>query len=100
MVVMDQKSKSSDLIRALYKDSQEKGILRHLPNNPPFIFYDEFKIFIMKRYGADGHTIRSYRDKLLAFKFIQIDHVERVFFTFMESPEYKPAEPITKFFSD
>jgi hypothetical protein len=102
MVTQDPRSKASDLIRQFYRYCEQNKDIRIMQDRPPFVYYGRFKDFIMKTKGADPHTIRAYRDQLLAFKFIEIDHLERVFFTFKDSPDYRgnTAIPINKFFSD
>jgi hypothetical protein len=75
----------------LYAECLADGTLKTYLADP-YINYDRFKNFVMKHKGIDKGTIRSYREVMKAYKFLEFDELDRVFFIYKKSPDYrKPA---------
>lgn len=83
---------ASRLIDQFYKYCSDNGYIRILKPGRIFAHISYFREFIQKNRGIDKSTFYAYRDLMKAYKFIEIDPYERVFFIFRDSPEYIPKD--------
>lgn len=72
----------------LYAECLADGTLKTYLADP-FINYDRFKDFVRKHKGIDKGTIRAYREVMRAYRFLEFDELDRVFFIYKKSPDYK-----------
>ena len=81
----------SDIIKLaedLYKWVGENKLIGTL-HGEEFIWYEDFKRFIMITRATDKHSIKNYRDLLKYYNLMSFDVFERCYFTFKKSDNYK-----------
>jgi hypothetical protein len=81
----------SDVIKLaeeLYKWSGENSLIGTMQGDE-FIWYDDFKKYIMINRATDKHSIKNYRDLMRYYGLLEFDVFDRVYFKFKHSDKYK-----------